>query len=90
MCASQWVLNKARRRNESTGRRGVAAFGIRSLGAGRTETRAFHLWEKMAELSAHVGTRKMVNYAGQDEERETWWRSVKGFLTCKKDRQIWV
>ncbi|KAG8174272.1 hypothetical protein JTE90_002231 [Oedothorax gibbosus] len=42
----------------------------------------YNLW-KWRSLSAHVGTRKMVNYARtRRSQRKLWWRSV-AVLTCK-------
>ncbi|KAG8171785.1 hypothetical protein JTE90_006532 [Oedothorax gibbosus] len=44
----------------------------------RGDPAAFHLW-KWRSLSAHVGTRKMVNYARQDKgQRKLWWEVRSG------------
>ncbi|KAG8171079.1 hypothetical protein JTE90_012209 [Oedothorax gibbosus] len=83
MCASQWVLNKP------GGEMKVQAGEVgrirdpRSLAGGaHRRPAAFHLW-KWRSLSAHVGTRKMVNYARTGRgQRKLWWRSV-AVLTCK-------
>ncbi|KAG8156225.1 hypothetical protein JTE90_012440 [Oedothorax gibbosus] len=83
MCASQWVLNKPGGEMKVQGRRRSAALGIPVPSrAGRTGTRRVHLW-KWRSLSAHVGTRKMVNYPRTGRgQRKLWWRSV-AVLTCK-------
>ncbi|KAG8179201.1 hypothetical protein JTE90_004029 [Oedothorax gibbosus] len=91
MCASQWVLNKpggemkvqaggGRPHSGSPFPRGRGAPGTIPLVEGR-KAGAFHLW-KWRSLSAHVGTRKMVNYARTGRcQRKNWWRSV-AVLTC--------
>ncbi|KAG8160598.1 hypothetical protein JTE90_012437 [Oedothorax gibbosus] len=82
MCASHGVLNKPggemKYRPAEVGR----IRDPRSLAGGaHRRPAAFHLW-KWRSLSAHVGTRKMVNYARTDEARGNSGRSV-AVLTCK-------
>ncbi|KAG8171037.1 hypothetical protein JTE90_020477 [Oedothorax gibbosus] len=58
--------------------------GSRSLAGGaHRRPAAFHLW-KWRSFSAHVGTRKMVNYARTGRgQRKLWWRSVCGSESAK-------
>ncbi|KAG8171797.1 hypothetical protein JTE90_021814 [Oedothorax gibbosus] len=52
-------------------------------------TRRVPLW-KWRSLSAHVGTRKMVNYARTGRgQRKLWWR-IRSGSDVQIDRQIWV
>ncbi|KAG8156152.1 hypothetical protein JTE90_008123 [Oedothorax gibbosus] len=83
MCASQWVLNKPGGEMKVQAGGGRPHSGSPSLAGGaHRRPAAFHLW-KWRSLSAHVGTRKMVNYARTGRgQRKLWWRSV-AVLTCK-------
>ncbi|KAG8172107.1 hypothetical protein JTE90_014860 [Oedothorax gibbosus] len=90
MCASQWVFNKPGGAQESTGGGRSAAFGIPfPRGRGAPETAAFHLW-KWRSLSAHGGTRKMVNYARTGRGQRKLGGGSVGGSDVQIDRQIWV
>ena len=76
MCASRSVLDRPGRRNESDWLRGR----LRSVAVA---ARLLPFSGIRRSRSAHVGTRKMVNYAwARRSQRKLWWRSV-AILTCK-------
>ncbi|KAG8170633.1 hypothetical protein JTE90_010528 [Oedothorax gibbosus] len=83
MCASQWVLKKPGGRNESTGRRRSAAFGIPVPSrAGRTGDPPRSTCE-VAEFERTRWDPKDGELcpAGRGQ-RKLWWRAV-AVLTCK-------
>ncbi len=55
----------------------------------RTPGASHPLTSERRTESAHVGTRKMVNYAWEGRsQRKLWWRSVS-ILTCKSIVEPW-
>jgi hypothetical protein len=82
MCASQWDSNKPRGAMKAKAvHSGSPSWDPSSGGAHQRPVLSSP--EVGRSVSAHVGTRKMVNYARTGRsQRKLWWRSA-AVLTCK-------
>lgn len=94
MCASHWVLRnlKGEMKVKASVRKLTEDVWFLLFDRGwsdRTPGASHLLLPERRTESAHVGTRKMVNYAwGGRSQRKLWWRSVS-ILTCKSIVEPW-